>query len=583
MRKSLLALDTDHMKGYIFQTDRLKEIRGANLLLDRLIRVTMQEVAHEPSIGAELIYGNGGVGLFLVDDDKASAFGKRVQRAFLDSSRGGLSIYYAVQPLPVDAPEDVETLMRYDLSKELELLRYKLREEKGHPCTIINRPAHPFLRLCDACGLEYAEKNRQSDQDDTRIAFYCASCQEKQDEDGRVKERIERAIKAIYEKRSGSEKYDPDSTPLGDTVVSPLWDRIFLYLERTNYKRLFDCNQQIAERPHDFHAFRDFTDAKEYLGLIYADANSTGTKIEALTNLAEIRDFANQIDQSIYKATCSAIEKHLPLSAPAKGHTHKKLLFPFDILLLGGDKVIMVTDARKAMDVALTIAQEFHAATENAHSLSVGVVLAPIKYPFNLLLDMVESTLTFAKRRSAEMRLQSPGTDDTTINFMTVGSGTLNSFDAIHKKLHRKMGKNIEFYATLRPYTPERLKHLLNAIRRGNELNLGRNKLYQLREAVYKMNLTQSISDSLAILRNWQEEQKTYIVAHVYQFGGLYQMPQNDAHDPLKGFPRVTFPWFADAGKKDEEESAVYRTSLLDFVELYDFVVSEGGETGGKN
>ncbi len=170
VRKSLVALDTDHIKSYIFQTDRLKEMRGANSLLDRLIRVTMLEIAQEPSIGAELIYGNGGSGLFLVDEDKAATFGKRVQRAFLDSSRGGASISYAVQQLPAEAPEDVEKLMVYDLSRELELLRYKLCEEKGHPCKIINLPAHPFLRLCDACGLEYAEENGR-----IIASFYCAS------------------------------------------------------------------------------------------------------------------------------------------------------------------------------------------------------------------------------------------------------------------------------------------------------------------------------------------------------------------------------------------------------------------------
>ncbi len=367
----------------------------------------------------------------------------------------------------------------------------------------------------------------------------------------------------------------------GDKIVSPLWDRIFLYLERTGYKHLFDCNQQLAERPNDFNVFRDFAESQEYLGLVYADANSIGAKIEALTNLTEIRELANQVDQALYNATCSAIETHLPLSMPAKNQFHRNPLFPFDILLLGGDEIIMVTDANKAMDVALTIAQAFRTATKNEHSLSVGIVLAPIKYPFSLLLNMAESTLKFAKKRSAEMRLLSPDTDDTTINFMTVSGGTLNSFDAVYKKMYRKMDGNIEFYATLRPYTPDKLEHLLNSIRKGNELNLGRNKLHQLHEAVYKMNLTQSISDSLAILRNWQEVQKAYIVSHVYQFGGLYQMPLNDAHDPIKGFPRVTFPWFADDRKKGE--GTIYRTSLLDFVELYDFVFSESGETGGEN
>jgi hypothetical protein len=41
---SLVAFDTDHIKEYVFGTDRLKEIRGASSLLDRLNRREMEEV-----------------------------------------------------------------------------------------------------------------------------------------------------------------------------------------------------------------------------------------------------------------------------------------------------------------------------------------------------------------------------------------------------------------------------------------------------------------------------------------------------------------------------------------------------------
>ena len=86
---------------------------------------------------------------------------------------------------------------------------------------------------------------------------------------------------------------------------------------------------------------------------------------------------------------------------PAKRKGNGKL-FPFDILLLGGDDMVMVTDAAKAMDVAYTIAKEFYQYTEAstiidvskvACTLSIGVVLAPIKYPFSLLLDMADDAL----------------------------------------------------------------------------------------------------------------------------------------------------------------------------------------------
>ena len=101
-----------------------------------------------------------------------------------------------------------------------------------------------------------------------------------------------------------------------------------------------------------------------------------------------------------------AIKKHLPLLPSAKRKNNEKL-FPFDILLLGGDDIVMVTDAAKAMDVAYTIAKEFSQYTEaskifgvsdRACTLSVGVVLAPIKYPFSLLQDMADKTLKAAKK-----------------------------------------------------------------------------------------------------------------------------------------------------------------------------------------
>ena len=578
MQKSLVALDTNHLKDYIFKTDVLKEIRGAGSILDRLSRVTMVDIARQSS--ADLIYAYGGAGLFLIDEDKADVFGKKIQRAFLDTSRGGSSITYAVQHLPTDGSESVEKLMMYDFRRELTLIRYKLREEKDHADRILALPAHPFLRPCDACGLEYAEE-READRGGP--CFYCAGCKEKRDEDERVKERIERVIRALREGRS--RKTPPPATEAMTARQRFLWDRILFSLEKTEYKHLFDSGQQIPERPDDFTLFRRFSHAKEYLGLIYADANTIGAKIEALTTLSEVKDFAASIDQAIHAATFSAIESELPISIVPGEQTDKAMLFPFEVLLLGGDKVMLVTDASRAMDVALALGQEFRRFTKNKHSLSVGVVLAPGNYPFGLLLDLVESTLKFAKKKSAEVRASLPNEDDTSINFMTVASGSLNSFDAIYNKMYHKIHKDTEFYATLRPYTPDKLKYLLNSIREGNRLNLRRSRLHQLRDAVVKMNLTQSVFDGLAILRNWREAERRLIVGHVYQFGGLYQMSYSNAHDPIKGFPRITFPWFADdtPGKKSEKERAVYRTSLLDFVELYDFVSTKGEGIGGEN
>jgi hypothetical protein len=77
--KSLVALDTDHIKGYVFGTNKLKEIRGASSLIDTLNRKEMERLAHSVDPNAVQVYANGGSGLFLLDSDKADDFGKMVQ------------------------------------------------------------------------------------------------------------------------------------------------------------------------------------------------------------------------------------------------------------------------------------------------------------------------------------------------------------------------------------------------------------------------------------------------------------------------------------------------------------------------
>ncbi len=52
---------------------------------------------------------------------------------------------------------------------------------------------------------------------------------------------------------------------------------------------------------------------------------------------------------------------------PVQGNT-----FPFDILLVGGDDIVIVTPADKALQVAYTLAEQFHQLTgSNIRSPSV--------------------------------------------------------------------------------------------------------------------------------------------------------------------------------------------------------------------
>ncbi len=560
--QSLVALDTDHIKGYVFGTNKLKEIRGASSLLDTLNRKEMKKIALSVDPQAEEVYANGGSGLFLLDSDKAKDFGQKVKEEYRKKTGGGASITYVEQEIPAN----IKDVWHDDIWDILELLRYRLREEKNSPPDVLALPSHPFMRPCHACGIEYAEGHDKTGvpDPDERDALFCASCLRKREEDDNVRDCIE----DLLEK-------NPSST------ASPLWDTLIAVLRNINYRL-----PRGTKRPSDFNVFRNFKGAKDYFGLIYADANGMGKKLEELRTLEAVKQFAEKVDDAVYRAVCDGIEKYLAVGQHAKQNAvwtggSQEPLFPFDILLIGGDDVLMVTPASVAMDVALTIAEQFHERTHKKHTLSVGIVLAPVKYPFGLLQDIAESTLKFAKTEGTRTRT-TKGSEygDTRINFVVVAGTTSHDFKRVYRSLYDKkkqvgsQKQDMGFYATLRPYTVEHLTELLNAIRDGNKLGLGRTKLHQVREAVLKKNLTTSVQEGLAVLRNWRAKQRETVVNEVYKFGGHYQLQYSDPENPATMFPRVTFPWFADG-------TDTYRTFLLDFVELYDFVARE--EVDGDN
>ncbi len=565
-KRFLVALDTDHIKQYVFATDKLTEIRGASSILDKLNRRVMPKIAEE-EFHARTVYANGGSGLFLIEGDKevAEEFGQRMQREYSKATKDGVSITFALEQIP----DSVEDAWVDDIWSTLELLRYGLDKKRQSPSGIVAFPSHPLLHLCDACGTRYAEQRDPDESRDeaSRNKRYCDVCKTKRDEDDKVKDDVEDIIAEHI--RTGKVELGKKRTFAWEKVIHLLPRIIYTIPKRT-------------ERPSDFNEFQGTAGGKDYLALIYADGNSMGQSMSELRTLADVNDKATIIDEAVFKAISVAISKHLKVI-----DERTPPMFPFDILLIGGDDIMMVTPASLALDVAYTIAKSFHEQTRGKgsggqdYTLSIGVILAPVKYPFGLLQELAESALKFAKKEAAKRKIakQQPETEysDSIINFMVVtGSNSLDFkkvYDGLHDKYGKVDGRNAQFYATLRPYTVEGLAELLEMIRQGKQMGLGRTKLHQVREAVLRMNLTTSVSEGVAVLNNWRTQQREFVVKEFYKLAERHQEKYRDVEKPGTLFPRVTFPWFADGPD-------TYRTPLLDFVELYDFVAQEEVEDG---
>jgi len=552
--RSLIAFDTDHIKGYVFGTNRLKEIRGASSILDRLNREKTVEIAKV--FGAIPIYAHGGSALFIVDSDQAEALGKAVQKLYHEETRGGAWITYAIQEVPDYSAQDIMTAKKLNrnitMADVLNLLRLRLRlakdslqmkmpledgAQRDDQLAHVALPSHALLCTCESCGVAYTQDLwRDSDEPDDE-GRYCRVCIGKREEDREVKKRLRNARKTSL-------------------LAKTLWGHILESLGES----YLPPTLPVPERPKDFNVFREFTHGKEYLGLIYADANSMGKAFDNLETLQEVKDLAERVDNAVFEAMGHAIRTHVPV----QGNT-----FPFDILLVGGDDIVIVTPADKAIQVAYALAEHFHQSTKK-YTLSIGVLLAPVKYPFSLQLELVEEARDAAKKSGAKRARNTSSNDwqeQSRVNFVVVTGNTSLNYEKQYEEMHRKSTANNknEFYATLRPYTLSDLSWLLDQLKQGNEKRLGRTKLHQLREAILKLNQTTTILESLALLRNWKKEEREFVKQMAQTFDTRMTSRQQKIG--------TIFPWSLD-GKESSEDLTIYRTPLLDFIELYDFVSS---------
>lgn len=554
MSQALLALDTDHIKRFVFGTNKLKEIRGASSLLDSLNR--LETVNEAKNFHAQKIFAHGGSALFLLDTEdsekKADQLGQAVQRRYRQITGNGASITYAVQPVPpntVDLMTSEQVTPEVSMQQLLRLLRVRLRLAKeglqtteAHPAFPLAQPTHPFLCPCESCGVAYAE-TLTSDQD-KQDGRYCRVCMKKRKEDENVKEEISHIVSAVLaETEMHTEK----------NKERKLWERILQVMSKHNESGApaYDFSKGIA-RPHDFQVLRNLGSGKNYLSLIYADADSMGQALEAQKTLTDVETFARRIDDAVFEAMGEAIKAFLPAQDG---------LLPFDILLVGGDDIVMVTHADKALDVAQTLAQRF---SEFAHAtLSIGVVFAPVAYPFYLQLKLAEELLKDAKKAGAANR---GAPQEGHMSFVVVTGNTSLSYKKIHDEMQLK-NKREEFHATLRPYTLSEFVDLLASLRAGKKLRLGRTKLHQLREAILHLNHTTTILETLSLFRNWSNDERDFIRKLVAKL---------DTHltDQERRQRGTLFPWYL-ASKQGVNQKDIYRTPLFDFIELYDFVSSQ--------
>ncbi len=501
MTEALIAFDTDRIKEYVFETSTLKEIRGASALLDRLNRESMPALAD-----GKQIYSNGGGGLFRVREEEAEVAIQSVKRVYKQETSSA-----SVTGTMVRLPEG-----EHGIFNRLELLRHSLRLAKGGNAEVSIYPlTNSLLRFCESCGTRYA-------QVETTSGLLCHSCQRKRQENQTVTESIERWT-------SGKESPNPHR----------LWGRLIQMLDERDYPVTG------YRRPEDFDELGKQSSPNNTMGIIYADGDDMGRLIETIKSLSEYKRFADAVDEAVYQSVAGAIQAHL--------EPNSKAIWPFDILLLGGDDLVMLTRSQSALAVALHIVEGFSQLTKDMWgeplNLSASVVLAQVKYPIGSLIHLAESGLKFAKQQAARRRLAGETFDGGLINFLVINSANHLEFGDYYQQILKEEEYESTLYRTQRPYSASQMKTLLQHIQTLKTNNVSRSKLEQLRTAAFKSRRQGTLDAMMSVLRVRNKDQRESLLTLVSKL-------------PTE---QVYLPW-ARRGEKD------WVTPVVDIVELYDFV-----------
>jgi hypothetical protein len=523
----LLTLDTDLVKNYVFATSKLREIRGASALLDEINEIRIREIIDpkptDPKRPERVVYAGGGTALAeLEDSDEADALIKEVERLYRRET-----ISAEVTGAWIEVPDS-----RVLFGEAVNELNYKLRARKEAKLPRRSVVTSPVLKVCESCGLYPAA--RRSEAKDNLICDPCALKRQanRQVRKGKVRSRLAELLEY-----AGSQGKWPDIS--------------------------------IEENaPQDFNDIGAVATPKGYIGFIYCDGNRMGDLLSKLGTRESFKEFSVGVRQILQEITFAALLKHFPDQRCLPDHKRKPVL-PFEIIFIGGDDMVLVVAADKAIELAIYLCQEFELRTrplleqvgrpaQREHlSLSAAVVLAHASLPIYHLQSIADDLLKSAKREG-QRRNEADNVEVGHIDFHVV---TASASEA--PLLMRKTDWTREEGAirlTERPYTAEDLQRLLGRIRALKQTGFPSSKLQMLYESILGGSKVQAMFRWAFVAgrakRNKEPERD--------QMRKLFEFF-------LDGTGPVIWPW-------RECKPGRLSTPMLDVAELYDFTKTEAAK-----
>lgn len=349
----ILVVDVPGIKEYVFSTDRLVEIRGASALLDHLNRKETLSFL-EKELGKENvdpIFAGGGSGQFIIRTTKDDPLSAVEKLKGLFHNESSAGLRLISGHAELKA-DDFQSC----LSTAFMLMNQDRDEQPFEPCSTIHTG---FLRECESCSAPASKIDDYADS--TQIL--CNACHGK--------------VEFTQQQERGH------------------WKDFTDYLKTKGIPR--------PRRAKDFGEIGEASSKKGHLALVYADGNAMGRIVRSIKSSATFSFFSKTVDDSI-RAACHEALYDCCIS---KGGTA-------DILLLGGDDLLVCMNADAAIPFAIAAAEKFEKMTQERFAkesakapdalkgcgvtISTGIVFAKSHTPFSLLLEQAEELLKSAKK-----------------------------------------------------------------------------------------------------------------------------------------------------------------------------------------
>ncbi|MEH1969184.1 type III-B CRISPR-associated protein Cas10/Cmr2 [Nostoc sp.] len=396
----------------------------------------------------------------------------------------------------------------------------------------------------------------------------------------------------------------------------PSWVSKFKeFLDQDNNRQLAgryygDVNEEVKEA-RSLREIASTSNPSGFVAYIYADGNNMGGYIRQKIKTPQdyrlfSEDIFNATEKSVYKALAKYLHpyRYTPDAKSSRTNKEPVWIHPFEIITIGGDDVLLVVPADKALEIAKTIGDEFEeylwrtgrylleqtAPNLLAHrytvgnvppskcllSMSTGVLITaqdtPIYYADKLVSQLLKSAKKYAEELKKEHKYYGGTVDFLVMKAVTMISSNIKEFREQGLIKNKDGQSKLKLYAS--PYTLHELGGLIETVKAFKKAEFPRSQLYQIRSLLERGKRTAILNYRYFRIRLTNEAAKQELKK---QFESAWCQPKESSNNGNLA------PWMSlqETDLQDANNSKMtYETIWRELVDLYPFIAEEADNPG---